>query len=156
MIRILSAIGLLLLSLSSQADAQVVMRASNLPYSQFPAVVNASVRSMLEVRVAALSAAAGAYRAMPGQNPLTALPVGRKFKLVYTDGSSEEALVVSLSSNVGAEPVPGTQQDAPATGGGGGGSGSGGGGLGYGGGLVLVCGSVNGGRPECYLVPRHY
>lgn len=116
---------------------------SNPAYGSRPAIQDVNVMSDFDSRVAADSQAAGTYRTLNG---LGSLPVGTVVTITYSDGSSEKFVVVSLSSDVGAAPVPNSQKDkngkpvsAPGTTGGGGGEGVGGatGGAG-GGGTVWV------------------
>lgn len=58
-----------------------------------------------EIRTAAVSEIAARYRL---QNGLNKLPSGTEFRVIYGDGSSERAVVVSPFSSLGAAPVPGT------------------------------------------------
>ena len=128
---------LLLFGFSTLAFAQTVsINAGNQPYRSLPALgSNVGVGSMAEVRIAALTAAASAYRAQFGIMAMTKLRIGDRFKLTYKDGTSETAEVVSQTMTEGAVPVPGTQRNADgslvgSTGGstgGGGGGGTGGG-----------------------------
>lgn len=97
---------------SSTAFAQVVsINARNEPYSSFPAIRNVtSSTTPVDLRIAALTAAAGAYRA---QAPFDErLPAGSRFRMIYSDGSSEIGEVETVSSSLGSVPVPGTQRDA--------------------------------------------
>jgi uncharacterized membrane protein YgcG len=117
------------------------IKASDQPYSSLPAVQGVTINSEVEIRNAALTAIAGAYRISHG---LKTLPVGAQFQVTYTDGSSECGMVDSTTSSLGAVPEAGTQQAAGSGGGGaagggntGGGAGSGGGG--GGGGYIFTC-----------------
>ncbi|WP_057916329.1 hypothetical protein [Lysobacter antibioticus] len=118
--------------------AAVTLRGSTY---QLPAVNGVTVRSDIEIRVAAISAMTAAYRVTNG---LSSLPVGTIVTVVYQDGSSEKAEVVSVLSSIQATPIPGTQQLASTGGGGSGGTGGEGGSGGSGG----SWGGVGGG--DCY------
>ncbi len=124
---------ILLLGLSGLAGAQtaVTINASNAPYNSVNALRGVGIGSEFEIRNAALTAAAGAYRAQFGTSAMTKLKVNEQFKVKYQDGTSETAKVVSQTSSLGSVPVPGTQRDANGNlisgTGGTGGSGGGGG-----------------------------
>lgn len=137
---------LLFAALVPEAAFGQIMNASHQPYSNSAPVVNATVHSMTEVRVAALSAAAGVYRSTHG---VMSLNPGSTFTLIYVDGSRERGMVTSLSSQVGAAPIPGTQQEAGSGGGGGGSGGGGGGGAGGVWYTTTTCGYVNGVLDNC-------
>ncbi|MGO1070622.1 hypothetical protein [Lysobacter sp. CA199] len=120
--------------------AAVTLRGSTY---QLPAVNGVTVRSDIEIRVAAISAMTAAYRVTNG---LSSLPVGTTVTVVYQDGSSEKAEVVSVLSSIQATPIPGTQGGG-GTGGSGGPGGEGGGGSGGGGGGANPGG--HGCAPKC-------
>ena len=133
------------------AIGQIVttINASNSPYDSRPAIQGVTVQSDTFVRTGALSQAAGVYRSQTG-GLSSPLKVGATFKMIYEDGSSELGVIVSLSSDTDAAPVPGTQQAAPASGGGGGGGdpNGGGGGGGSGGGFIGGSGCYGDCDPE--------
>ena len=109
--RLLMFLALVAFSHSGMAQS-VTINAGDAPYNLLPAVRNITVRSDVELRIAALSAAAGAYRHQFGLMALSKLPAGSQFKMIYEDGSSERAVVDSQTSSLGTVPVPGTQRDA--------------------------------------------
>ena len=124
---------LLSLGLSNLAMAQTTIPtidATSAPYNSIDSLRGVGIASNSMVRAAALSSAAGAYRARYGIYALTKLKIGERFKMKYQDGTSETALVESQTSSLGAVPVPGTQRDANGalvggySGGGSGGTGS--------------------------------
>lgn len=123
--------------------AAVTLRGSTY---QLPAVNGVTVGAAAEIRVAAISAMTAAYRVTNG---LSSLPVGTVVTVVYQDGSSEKAEVVSVLSSIQAAPIPGTQRSGGAgVGGSGGPGGEGGGGAGGGGGGVPNPGG-SGCAPKC-------
>lgn len=92
----------------------VSINAGSSPYSQVPAAQGVGIGSIVEIRIAALTALAGMYRATHG---VQTLPAGTTFKVTWQDGSSEYATVISLFSSVGVTPIAGTQVAAGGTGG---------------------------------------
>ena len=84
---------ILLLGLSGLAGAQtaVTINASNAPYNSVNALRGVGIGSEFEIRNAALTAAAGAYRAQFGTSAMTKLKVNEQFKVKYQDGTSETA-----------------------------------------------------------------
>lgn len=137
---------LLLVSFTALA-ALVTINTSGSAYRNLSNVVGTSIRTDAPVRVAGGTQVAAVYRNLNGGLFGGALKVGHRFKIVWPDGSSEEVEVVSLTSHVGAVPVPGTQ--APGSGGGSGGSGgTGGAGGGSGGGGAIGSGCVAGCNPK--------
>lgn len=100
---------------------------TSLPFfKDLPAVQDVTIHSDYEIRQAADTAVAGAYRTRVPDG----LPAGKTFKIVYLDGSSESVVITSPLSSLGASPIPGSQKEAGSSGGssgpgGGGGSGTG-------------------------------
>ena len=74
-------------------------------YRDLPNVRGTTYQTDAEIRTAAVSQVAARYRL---QNGLNKLPSGTEFRVIYGDGSSEHAVVVSPLSTLGAAPVPGT------------------------------------------------
>lgn len=86
------------------------------------AVNGVTVGSDAEVRIAAISAMTAAYRVSHGFN---SLPRGVVVKVIYQDGSSERATVLTAFSSIQAAPLPGSQKAASVGSGGRGGGGGG-------------------------------
>jgi hypothetical protein len=63
-----------------------------------------SAQSPQEIRMRGASQAAAVYRATSGA-PFSSLPPGTTFKIVWPDGSSEDIVVGSPVSSIGARPV---------------------------------------------------
>lgn len=63
-----------------------------------------STQSPQEIRMRGASQAAAVYRATSGA-PFSSLPPGTTFKIVWPDGSSEDIVVGSPVSSIGARPV---------------------------------------------------
>lgn len=138
---------LLLLAFIGTAAA-VTLRSSTY---QLPAVNGVTIRSEVEVRTAAISAMTAAYRVANGLN---SLPAGTIVTVVYEDGSSERAEVVSAVSSIQATPIPGTQRPAGAGSGGGSEGGGGGGGAAGGGSVAPGSGGSAGGGTVIVRPPR--
>lgn len=98
-------VGLLFCAFAAAASL-VVIDARKAPYNSLANVRNTTVQSEYEIRVAGLFQAAGTYRLLHGS--LT-LPAKSTFKMIWPDGSSEAASVVSVGSTVGVQPIPLTQ-----------------------------------------------
>lgn len=94
------------------------IKANDSPYSSVPAIQGVTIDDIVEVRVGALTAAAGAYRTVNG---FGSLPTGSMFKMVYSDLSKECGEIISPISSVGAGPVVDSQRGPPGGGSGGGG-----------------------------------
>lgn len=75
-------------------------------------VASTTSASSLEARMAGAAQVAAVYRAQSGA-PLSTLPPGSVFRIVWPDGSSEYVSVVSQASGLGVRPVTGTQLPAP-------------------------------------------
>jgi uncharacterized membrane protein YgcG len=117
----------LFLSMASVAfgDGSGLTIKTSLPlYKDLPAVQDVTIASDYEIRQAADTAVAGAYRARVPDG----LPAGKTFKIVYLDGSSESVVITNPLSSLGATPIPGSQKSAGSSGSSGGSGGSGGGG----------------------------
>lgn len=82
------------------------------PYSSLPMVNGLNAYSEAELRSAAITQFAGAYRVANG---ILTLPVGSTFKVIYQDDSRECAQVVSTTGSFGAGPIAGTQRDSAGT-----------------------------------------
>ena len=63
-----------------------------------------SAQSPQEIRMRGASQAAAVYRATSGA-PFSSLPPGTTFKIVWPDGSSEDIVVGSPVSSIGARPL---------------------------------------------------
>ena len=63
-----------------------------------------STQSPEEIRMKGASQAAAVYRATSGA-PFSSLPPGTTFKIVWPDGSSEDIVVGSPVSSIGARPL---------------------------------------------------
>ncbi len=128
----------------SAQSSPIVIDASRAPYASMPQLEGIDVNSMIELRIAAMFAATGAYRTLHG--PLS-LPAGSRFTIRYADGTVEVGVVTSVASTMGTVPVPGTQRNSegqlispPSSGGGGGGF--------IGGGRIIGGGTVTVGDPK--------
>ena len=106
---------LLLIGIYSVATADVVIDViRGQEYRQFSAVAATSVHSPAQVRAAGAAQVAGIYRAHSG-TPVSSLPPGSKFKVVWPDGSTEYVQVVSPISSAGTELLEAAQPDAQAS-----------------------------------------
>lgn len=133
---------------------QVTIDTRSEPYRSLPAVAGMSLGYSETERIGALSSVRGEYNA---RNPYGRIAVGDSFKVIWSDGSSEEG-IASSDGSMGSVPKPGTQRDPngnPVGSGGGGGGfdlgGTGGGWVGggcftIGGGSGQACAEVGGNR----------
>lgn len=80
-------------------------------YRNLSQVTLTTVKSPADTRRAGAAQVAAVYRAQSGM-PFSTLPPGSSFQIVWPDGSTETITVVSSTSPLGAEPVPGTQRKA--------------------------------------------
>ncbi|MGH8108771.1 MAG: hypothetical protein ACREO1_08680 [Arenimonas sp.] len=131
---LMSLIVLLVLGLNvSSASAQSIsINVSNSQYDGIPALEGISVYSDFQDRTAAVSAVASRYRSITGGLASNLKP-GVVFKIIYKNGTSENAIAASPLSVFQAAPVPGSQKDANGNPIGGSGGSSGGGDSGGGG-----------------------
>lgn len=82
-------------------------------YRHLSQVAVTTVKSPEDVRMSGAAQVAAVYRASSGA-PFSTLPPGSTFKVVWPDGSNEYVMVVSASSTVGVQSLPGTQHAAAA------------------------------------------
>ncbi len=96
----------------SVTAAGVMIDALNDNYRELSQVAVTTAESPTEIRMSGASQIAAVYRAQSGA-PFSSLPPGSTFKVVWPDGSSEYVTVVSQSSGVGVQPIPGSRRIAP-------------------------------------------
>ncbi len=102
----------LLFATYSVSAAGVVIDVLGDEYRHLSQVAVTAVDSDEQVRMSGAAQVAAVYRASSGA-PFSTLPPGSTFKMVWPDGSSEYVMIVSPSSNVGVETIPGSAQKAP-------------------------------------------
>ena len=89
----------------------VVIETLSPKYRGLTQIAVVSTQSPQEIRMKGATQAAAVYRATSGA-PFSSLPSGTTFKIVWPDGSSEDSVVGSPVSSMGARPQGSTQ--APA------------------------------------------
>lgn len=89
--------------------AGVVIDTVSTKYRSLTRISAVSGQAPVEVRMKGASQAAAVYRATSGA-PFSSLPPGTTFRIVWPDGSSEDIVVGSPVSSVGARP----REAAPA------------------------------------------
>ncbi|MFC3814693.1 hypothetical protein [Lysobacter sp. GCM10012299] len=103
----------LLFATYSVSAAGVMIDVLGDEYRHLSQVAVTTVDSDKEVRMSGASQVAAVYRASSGA-PFSTLPAGSTFKVVWPDGSSEYVMIVNPASGTGVDPIPGSQQKAPA------------------------------------------
>lgn len=132
---------------------QIIINASQQPYSQYPAINQVTISNDIEVRNAALTQAIGVFRI---SNPNTPVRTGMQFLMIYHNDSREFGMVVNRFGSVAAVIVPGSQHPGTSGVGVGGGSpgGPGNNGGGSGPGPTPVDPPGGGGGLPCVFIPR--
>ncbi|HEY5849535.1 MAG TPA: hypothetical protein VIT62_02025 [Lysobacter sp.] len=103
----------LLFATYSVSAAGVMIDVLGDEYRHLSQVAVTTVDSSEALRMSGAAQVAAVYRASSGA-PFSTLPPGSTFRVVWPDGSSEYVMIVSPSSSVGVNPIPGSVQPAPA------------------------------------------
>jgi hypothetical protein len=103
----------LLFATYSVSAAGVMIDVLGDEYRHLSQVAVTTVDSSEAVRMSGAAQVAAVYRASSGA-PFSTLPPGSTFRVVWPDGSSEYVMIVSPSSSVGVNPIPGSAQPAAA------------------------------------------
>ncbi|NDK37832.1 hypothetical protein DT603_03140 [Pseudoxanthomonas gei] len=91
--------------------AGVVIETVSPKYRGLTQISVVSARAPQEIRMQGASQAAAVYRATSGA-PFSSLPSGTTFRIVWPDGSSEDIVVGSPASSIGARPASGRPDPA--------------------------------------------